>query len=365
MPVTDAMLRNPDPADWLMIRRDYHASNYSPLKQITADNVKDLQLEWIWAMNEGGAQPARADRPQRRDLSSTTRGNILQALDARTGELIWENRFGTDANGAAMRGISLYDDKIFVRDERCAPGRARRAHRQDGLEHRRSATGRKATTARAAARSSAKGKVIQGLGGCQTYREDKCFISAYDAETGKQLWRVRHGGAQGEPGGDTWGKLPNLFRAGGETWITGSYDPDLNLTYWGTAQSKPWMPASRGMSIKRRRALHQLDARARRRHGQARRGTSSTRRASRSISTSCSSACWSTTATRSLVFTVGKDGVLWKLDRKTGKYLDHKETVFQNVWESFDPRPARPTIAPTSSSEGRRVGPRLPEHRGR
>ena len=59
VPVTDAMLRNPDPADWLMIRRDYHASNYSPLNQITADNVKDLRLQWIWAMNEGGAnQPA-------------------------------------------------------------------------------------------------------------------------------------------------------------------------------------------------------------------------------------------------------------------------------------------------------------------
>ena len=54
VPVTDAMLRNPDPADWLMIRRDYHASNYSPLNQITRDNVKDLQPAWIWPMNEGG-----------------------------------------------------------------------------------------------------------------------------------------------------------------------------------------------------------------------------------------------------------------------------------------------------------------------
>ena len=53
----------------------------------------------------------------------------------------------------------------------------------------------------------------------------------------------------GEPGGDTWGGLDNLFRAGGETWITGSYDPDLKLTYWGTAQQKPWVPVSRHMTI--------------------------------------------------------------------------------------------------------------------
>ncbi len=89
------------------------------------------------------------------------------------------------------------------------------------------------------------GKVIQGLGGCERYREEKCFISAYDADTGKQVWRFNTMAREGEPGGDTWGKLPNLFRAGGETWITGSYDPDLNLTYWGVAQAKPWMRASR------------------------------------------------------------------------------------------------------------------------
>ena len=52
-----------------------------------------------------------------------------------------------------------------------------------------------------------------------------------------------------EPGGDTWGGLDNVFRAGGETWITGSYDPDLRLTYWGTAQQKPWVPVSRHMTI--------------------------------------------------------------------------------------------------------------------
>src|SRR5262249_7725060 len=97
VPRTDAMLRNPDPRDWLMIRRDYHASDFSPLGQITADNVKDLQLKWIWAMNEGGAnQPAPIVHNGVIFLNNP--GNVLQALDGKTGELIWENRYGTNAN---------------------------------------------------------------------------------------------------------------------------------------------------------------------------------------------------------------------------------------------------------------------------
>jgi alcohol dehydrogenase (cytochrome c) len=113
VPVTDAMLRNPDPNDWLMIRRDYHANNYSPLNQITTDNVKDLRLQWIWAMNEGGAnQPAPLVHNGTIFLNNA--GNVLQALNGRTGDLIWENRYGSNANAAAMRGIAIYDDKLFA-----------------------------------------------------------------------------------------------------------------------------------------------------------------------------------------------------------------------------------------------------------
>src|ERR1700704_4155444 len=107
VPVTDAMLRNPDPGDWLMIRRDYRASNYSPLSQITRDNVKNLRLVWSWAMNEGGTnQPAPLVHNGIIYLNNP--GNIIQALDGKTGDVIWENRYGTNAAGAAMRGIALY-----------------------------------------------------------------------------------------------------------------------------------------------------------------------------------------------------------------------------------------------------------------
>ena len=85
-----------------------------------------------------------------------------------------------------------------------------------------------------------KGKVIQGLTGCILYQEEKCFTSAYDAETGKQLWKFNTVASEGEPGGDTWGNLPNLLRTGGDTWITASYDPVMDLTWRWSAKIKPW-----------------------------------------------------------------------------------------------------------------------------
>ncbi len=91
------------------------------------------------------------------------------------------------------------------------------------------------------------GKVVQGLARCERFGPDRCYISAYDAETGKQVWKFHTVAEIGERNGDTWGNVENRFRKGGETWITGSYDPDLNLTYWGVAQAKPWVAASRNM----------------------------------------------------------------------------------------------------------------------
>jgi alcohol dehydrogenase (cytochrome c) len=332
-PVTDEMLRNPAPGDWLAIRRDHFASNYSPLNQITRDNAQDLQLVWVSPMAEGGTnQPAPLAHNGTIFVNNT--GGIIQALDGKTGDLIWEQRLGSNT---ASRGISLYDDKLYI------------AMSNAHLVALDAKTGKVAwdvlmPDGRGSSSGPllAKGRVVQGMGGCSQYVEQKCFISAYDAKTGKQLWRFHTIARENEPGGDSWGSLTNLFRAGGETWITGSYDPDLNLTYWGTAQAKPWMPVSRGMYTLDK-ALY----------------TSSTV----ALDLETGKLAWYyshapgealdldivfervlvDSAGQNLVFTVGKDGVLWKLDRKTGKYLGHKETTFQNVWEKFDPQTGAPT----------------------
>jgi len=339
VPVTDAMMHNPDPNEWLMIRHDYSSHNNSTLSQINAANVKDLQLRWVWAMNEGTNQPAPLVHSGVMFVNNP--GNIVQALNAKTGELIWENRIGTSATGNSQRGIALYDDKVYITTSE--------AH-IFALDAR---TGKNVWDTVIGDRTNGsystssgpivvKGKVIQGLGGtlCDQYREEKCFISAYDAQTGKLLWKFYTIAKDGEPGGDTWGKLPNLFRAGGDTWISGSYDPELNLTFWGVAQSKPWMRASR----------------------QSGNGSTAYANSTVALDVDTGKLSWYYNHApgesldldevfervlvddggQKLVFSAGKTGILWKNDRKTGKYLGHKETVFQNVYDSFDPQTGEP-----------------------
>jgi alcohol dehydrogenase (cytochrome c) len=337
-PVTDAMLRHPDPADWLMIRGNYQAWDYSALNQITRENVGELRLQWVWSMNDDGNNQT-APLVHNGVMYLNSPSSTLQALDARTGELIWEHRYGGLANASSMRGIAIYDDKIIVStsDARLIAFDARNGKKAwETVIGDRS----KGSYATSSGPIVIKGKILQGLGACERYREEKCFISAYDASTGKLLWKFHTVALSGEPGGDTWGKLPNLFRAGGETWITGSYDPDLNLTYWGVAQAKPWMRASRQSG------------------GGAALYSSSTL----ALDVDTGKLAWYyqhspgesldldevfervlvDSGGQKLIFSVGKPGVLWKLDRKTGKYLGHKETVFQNVFDSFDPKTGEP-----------------------
>ena len=110
------MLRHPDPADWLMIRRNYQAWSNSPLSQITPANVKNLQLQWVWAMDETGANEATPIVHNGTMFLANT-SNIVQAIDARSGDLIWQNQVGpTIGTGGtiAMRNLALYADKVFV-----------------------------------------------------------------------------------------------------------------------------------------------------------------------------------------------------------------------------------------------------------
>ncbi len=339
VPVTDAMLRNPDPNDWLMIRRDYRASNYSPLNQITTQNVKDLRLQWVWSMNEGTNEAAPIVHDGVMYINNP--GNIVQALDVRTGDLIWENRIGKTATGNSQRGLSIYDDKIYVT---ASDAHIYALDARTGKNVWDSVIGDRTngTYSTSSGPIVVKGKLIQGLGGslCDQYRDEKCFISAWDAETGKLVWKFYTIATDGEPGGDSWGKLSNLYRAGGDTWITGSYDPDLNLTYWGVAQAKPWMRASR----------------------QSGNGGTAYANSTVALNADTGNLAWYFNHApgesldldevfervlvdeggQKLVFSAGKAGILWKLDRKTGKYLGHKETVFQNIYDSFDPQTGEP-----------------------
>ena len=333
VPVTDAMLRNPPQDDWLMVRGGYRGWSYSPLGSITTTNVGDLELMWSWGMSDAGSnQPAPLAHGGIIYLINA--GNIVQALDGRSGDLLWEYRAGPD-QGGPMRNLALYNDKVYVAttDARLVALNARTGQRVWDVEI--------ATRAKGYSNSSgplaAGGKIIVGLGGCVRFGADGCYISAYDPETGARQWRFDTVAKPGQPGGDTWGKMPGNLRAGGETWITGSYDPDLNLTYWGVAQAKPLVPASRGMTV----FDHALY-------------TNSTV----ALRTTDGSLAWHfqhipgeamdmdevfervlvDAGGRRLVFSTGKTGILWKLDRTNGEFVGFKETVFQNIFDRIDPK---------------------------
>ena len=338
--MTDAMLRNPPPGDWLMIRGNYQGWSYSPLTQVTRDNVKDLQLAWVWSLHEHTGRNQPAPIAHSGIIYINNPPNVMQALDGRTGELIWENRYGgTDLNYHPMRGLAIYGDKLFATT---SEAHLLALDARTGQTVWETVIGDRTKGGWTASSGPIviSGKVLQGLGTCHQYREEKCFVSAYDAATGKELWRFNTIARADEPGGDTWGDLPNMFRAGGDTWITGTYDPDLNLTYWGVAQAKPWMRASRQSG--RGAALY----------------TSSTL----AINPDTGQLAWYfqhapgetldldevyervlvDAAGQQLAFTVGKPGILWKLDRKTGKFLGHTETVFQDIFDSIDPNTGEP-----------------------
>jgi alcohol dehydrogenase (cytochrome c) len=342
--VTDAMLRSPAAQDWLMLRHDYSATSFSPLNEINADNAHLLQLAWIWPMRDGGTnEPAPIVHDGTLYLANT--GGIVQALDAKTGNLIWEHRVGAEV---APRGITLYGNMLIFQSAAAWAVNPQEAH-LIALDARTGEQIYNVVMPNVSASNSgplvANGLLIQGMGGCTVYEKNKCFISAYDPANGAQRWRFQTIATTDLPGGDSWGGLADTYRAGGEAWITGSYDPALNLTYWGTAQAKPWMPASRGMDATDV-ALY----------------TSSTL----ALDAATGKLAWHyahapgeafdldvvfervliDSGNEKWVFSVGKDGVLWKHDRVTGEYLGHVETVFQNVWASFDRETGRPRYRP-------------------
>ncbi|MDH3422010.1 MAG: PQQ-binding-like beta-propeller repeat protein, partial [Gemmatimonadota bacterium] len=234
-PVSDAELASPNAGDWLMYRRTYDAQGYSPLDQIDRGNVADLSLAWVWAMDEGSSQPT----PLVRDgvMYLTHPENKIQAIDAASGELLWEYRRdfpeGYPGGGFThLRSIAIRDDKIYIPTKDAALV-AISARTGEQIWETRVADFTKGYTY-VAGPLVVRGKVISGINGCGQFYEDSCFITAHDAETGAELWRTYTIPRPGEPGDDTWGDLPFELRGGVDAWITGSYDPQLDLIYWGT-----------------------------------------------------------------------------------------------------------------------------------
>ncbi len=259
-PVTDAMLRNPPPGDWLMWRRTYDGWGYSPLDQINRDNVKDLRVAWTWGMNSTGYTEFT---PLVHDgiLFLWNFGETIQALDARNGNLLWEythpvpENFVRETFYRTKRALAIGDDKLIFPtvDMHIVALDVRTGEPVwDVVTDSVTPQGMREVGAQRVYNGGplvVNGKVIMGASGCAPGGAPSsvgCFITAHDLETGRELWRFNTVAQPGEPGGDTWNNLPADRRWGASVWTPPSYDPELNLLFVGTGSPYPWSSIERG-----------------------------------------------------------------------------------------------------------------------
>ena len=234
--VTDVMLEHPAPADWLMWRRGYDGLGYSPLKAINRSNVGRLRTAWSWAL----PQSTNEITPLVHDgVMFVYSGPAVQALDAGSGDLLWQYARSSTVSGFAAshgKALAIYGDKVFAStaDGHLIALEARTGHLVWDQEVIPS--GSAGGLALNSAPIVVKGTVIVaaslGVGS-----PGGCFIAGLDAETGKERWRFHTIARPGQPGGDSWNGAPVEERFGGGVWTAGSYDPENNLVYFGVGNT--------------------------------------------------------------------------------------------------------------------------------
>jgi alcohol dehydrogenase (cytochrome c) len=351
-PVTDAMLLDPSPNDWINVRRTYDGWGYSPLNQINKQNAQRLQLVWSWSMGPGFSEPTPL--VYRGVMYLPNPNAVVQALDAVTGDLLWEyKKEEPGRNGyGLMRNLAIYGDKIYVttRDAHLVALDARTGKVAWDQKVADAALGFTYTTGPLVVR----GKIVTSLNGCQRYKDegDICFIAAHDAATGALAWKTSTVARPGEPGGDTWGSLPGNRRAGGDSWITGSYDAKTNLIYWSTSQAKPWAGFQRGDesgALLYTNSVLALDPDTGKIvwHRQLVPGDN------HDMDETFENVLVDVAGQPSL-FKIGKLGILWQIDRRKGEVLAAHDLGYQNLYD-VDARTGRLTLRP-----GMRPAPGVP-----
>ncbi len=251
--VDDAVLTSPPDAEWLTYGRDYAETHYSPLDQVTSDNVGRLGVAWSWDIPKRGARLEATPIVHDGVMYATGAYSLVFALDARTGEEIWqwdpaivegEGR-PSFCCGAVNRGVALYGDKIFVG---LLDGRLVALNKDTGrVEWSVQTTPVGADYSITGAPRVVRGNVIIGNGGAEY--GVRGYVTAYDAETGEQAWRfhlVPGNPADGfenaamEMAAETWTGEWWAIGGGGTAWDGFAYDPALDLLYIGTGNGSPW-----------------------------------------------------------------------------------------------------------------------------
>ena len=295
--VTRERLENPAPGDWLIYRRTYNGWGYSPLDQITKANVANLVP--VWSLSTG-LRPGHESPPliNGRFMFLTAPRNNVIAVDARSGEILWRYARqlpdGLTHGHPTNRGAALYEDKVYLATVDAhvvaldaASGEV--VWDQAVEDHR---LGYYMTMAPLVV----DGKVMVGVSGGE--RGIRGFVAALDARSGAEAWKAYSIPTPDQPGGDSW-------RTGGAPiWLTGTYDPDLNLTYWGTGNAGPWIGDQRPGDNLYTNSVIALDA----------------------------------------LVHPGRNGYLWLLGRGADAitFIDAEPYVHQNVFTSLDPQTGRP-----------------------
>ena len=344
--ITADRLTKPDDGDWTMIRRTYDGWGYSPLTQITPDNVQRLQPAWVFATGVTSGHEA-APLVNNGVMFVATPGSQVLAIDASTGNLLWRYRRQLPAGSIlphqTSRGVALYGDKVFFAagDATLVAIDAKTGKEAWATSVADNKTGYYMTLAPLVA----GGTVMVGASGGEL--GIRGFVAAFQTDTGEELWRTYTVPAPGEPGSETWPKGEQWKNGGGSVWVTGNYDPVTNLAYWGVGNGGPWMGDQRpgdnlytsstiaiDVATGKIKGHHQYDPNE--------------------------SWDWDEVSPPILVdyqrngktvkglIDVGRDGYLWFLERTDGaiNFVEGTPFVKQNVYKSLDPKTGRPEVDP-------------------
>jgi alcohol dehydrogenase (cytochrome c) len=247
VPVTDQTLRAPKPEDWLIHRGNYQAWGYSPLDQINRANVKNLQLVWSRAMEPGANEATPIVHNGVMYVGNP--GDVIQAINAATGDLIWEHRHPMPETtgfrnglGQRKRSIALYGDQVYF---------VSWDNQVVALDARTGEVAWKTDRGGAPLISNSSGPIVANgvviAGSTCQYSAQGCYVTGHEAKTGRELWRNEIIPRPGQPGDETWAGAPFEKR-----WMTGvwgeiTYDPELDLVYYGSSGVGPASEAQRGM----------------------------------------------------------------------------------------------------------------------
>ena len=351
--VTLEELANPPEEDWLMWRRTSNHWGYSPLAQINKENVQDLRLAWAWTMEPGLQETTPLVRNGVMFLPQAC--DFIEAVDATDGTLLWEYRRPEVDHIASLscanRNATIYKDQLII------------ATRDAFLVSLNALSG-EVTWERqigdwtigqhySGGPQVLDGKIIAGMSGCY-YINTGCWITAHDPDTGEELWRTNTVPKIGEPGGETWGDVPNEQRRGGSAWMPASYDPELDLIYQGIAVPIPWgsiQRDTRGGDVLYTNSTIAINADTGEiewyfqhipggnwdlDHPFERIVVES------EVNPTADNVSWinpeiDSSERRKLITGIpGKPGIIWTMDARTGEFLWAKETNYQNVIVGVD-----------------------------